>query len=498
MNSIFDLIQSITHKEGNQTMRKIENPQIRLGAIPIADIDLDLSSRDDITALLKGLQYMYTNSSIRDDVFRILETIVPKDINPNDGRPGMNLWSILVLGTLRLCLNADYDRIHDLSNNHHAIRSMLGHGIFDFEEKYSLQRIKDNVSLLTVEILNQINTLVVKAGHKYISPLEEVVLKGKADSFVVETNVHYPTDINLLWDAMRKSIDIVSQFCKKYEIPNWNGSAISQEIKKLFRKAQKSKRSKAKSDEKKNNIIATHQKYMESAAFYISSINIAMQFLRSKGVSEDSFEELNKYLVHAIRQIKQIQDRVVKGVVIPQDEKCFSVFEEYTEWIVKGKAGILQELGVRVCILEDQFGFILHHRVMQKITDEKIAVPIVVETKETFNTLNQVSFDKGFYSPQNQSELNKILDHVILPKKGRMTKQEEKWQTSDEFCEARKKHSGVESAINALEVHGLDRCPDRGLVNFEKYIALAVLGRNLHRLGSIIIKKERERNKHAA
>lgn len=84
------------------------------------------------------------------------------------GRPGMHLWQILVLGTLRLNLNCDYDRIHDLANHHLKIRQMLGHGSFGDQPDYGLQTIKDNVSLFTPEILDQINQVVVKAGHQLV------------------------------------------------------------------------------------------------------------------------------------------------------------------------------------------------------------------------------------------------------------------------------------------------------------------------------------------
>ncbi|MEJ7677039.1 MAG: hypothetical protein WKG06_04015 [Segetibacter sp.] len=29
-------------------------------------------------------------------------------------------------------------------------------------------------------------------------------MKLKTDSYAVETNVHFPTDLNLLWDSVRK------------------------------------------------------------------------------------------------------------------------------------------------------------------------------------------------------------------------------------------------------------------------------------------------------
>jgi hypothetical protein len=59
----------------------------------------------------------------------------------------------------------------------------------------------------------------------------------------------------------------------------------------------------------------------------------------------------------------------------------FPLFEPHTEWISKGKAGVPVELGLRACIMEDQDRFILHHRVMAKITDDKVAFAMVGETK---------------------------------------------------------------------------------------------------------------------
>lgn len=72
------------------------------------------------------------------------------------------------MGVLRLNLNCDYDRLHDLVNNHQTIRQILGHGVVDNQHGYYLQTLKDNVRLLTPEMLDQINKLVVNAGHEWI------------------------------------------------------------------------------------------------------------------------------------------------------------------------------------------------------------------------------------------------------------------------------------------------------------------------------------------
>ncbi len=202
--------------------------------------------------------------------------------------------------------------------------------------------------------------------------------------------------------------------------------------------------------------------------------------------------EIEHYIEHAERQIDQIERRVIKGEKIPHDEKWFSIFQEHTEWISKWKAGVPVELGLRVSILEDQVGFILHHRVMEKQTDDNVAVEIVKEAQECFLTLRLCSFDKGFYSPQNREELKRILEKVVLPKKGKWSKKDQEIETEEEFVRSRKQHSAVESAINALEVHGLDRCPDHGIEGFKHYVAMAVVGRNIQKLGALLLNLDKE------
>lgn len=149
-------------------MRKILEPQLTFGQTPIDQIKIDMKSRDEIPKLLLGLQYIYCNPELRQEVFNLLKMMIPETTNAKTGRPGMELWKILVLGTLRLNCNWDYDKLQEIINNHKTIRQMLGHGMMDDDKTYPLQTLKDNISLLTPEILDQINTLVVIEGHKLL------------------------------------------------------------------------------------------------------------------------------------------------------------------------------------------------------------------------------------------------------------------------------------------------------------------------------------------
>jgi hypothetical protein len=418
--------------------------------------------------------------------------------DPNNGRPGMTQWQILVLGVLRLGLNADYDRIQELANEHKTLRQMLGHSNWADEKYYNLQTLKDNLRLFTPEILDRLNQVIVQAGHRALKKKPEEGIVGRCDSFVVETDVHFPTDINLLLDAIRKVIEISAELSETQNLPGWRQHHYHQRLfKRQYHTVQRLKHSTSKDESKQQRkeqeIKEAHRAYLDLAEGYLTRAEQTRQQVSPHDpLSVAWLSVLNDFMEHARRQIDQIDRRVLRGERIPHNEKVFSLFQPHTEWISKGKAGVPVELGLRVCIMEDQDRFILHHRVMVKITDDKVAFAMVGETKRKFPTLRAVSMDKGFSSPANQEVLNSRLECVVLPKKGKLSQADKVRESEPEFVNLRKQHSAVESAINALEVHGLDKCPDHGIKGFKRYIAMAVVARNIQRLGAVLRQQEQE------
>ncbi len=347
--------------------------------------------------------------------------------------------------------------------------------------------------------------MVVNAGLKL---KKNQNLTGRCDSFVVKTHVHYPTDINLLFDAIRKVITLTASYADREQLDGWRQQRHHvKKIKRAYRASQQCKRSTSTCEKKKQqqkNVIANkHQAYLDLSTEIIRKSQATLKEERSsiQMVSAIKALEIRDFINHAIRQISQIERRVIQGEKIPHEEKVFSLFQPHTEWINKGKAGVPVELGLRVCIMESSEGFILHHKVMQQEVDNQVAVELVGETQEKHPEFNGCSFDKGFHSPENQEVLGKMLDKLVLPKKGRCNKSEREVESSPEFRETKRKHSAVESGINALEVHGLDKCPDHGITGFKRYVAMAIVARNIQKLGAELIKQtraqeKRERDRH--
>jgi Transposase DDE domain. len=314
-------------------------------------------------------------------------------------------------------------------------------------------------------------------------------------------DVEYPTDIGLLEDAMRKTIILTSRLCAKHTVAGWRQSGFSlRRLKCLQRKAQQSKRSR-----KANAQLAkekAHRRYLKHATHYLEKSLSSCEHLNQvvgKGLEPQRWSRLQSELAaiadfqeHAQRQIDQICRRVLEHESIPSDEKVYSVFEPKVEWICKGKAGVPFELGIKVCIIEDQHQFILHHRVMQKEEDASVAITMIEATKAKFPNFNACSFDKGFHSPDNQEKLPELLKQVVLPRKGKATSADQEKAKNPEYKKARRQHSAVESAINALEHHGLDRCLDHGIDGFKRYVGLSIVARNLQRIGAILAQRERD------
>ncbi len=411
-----------------------------------------------------------------------------------NGRPGKDLWKISVSGTLRLNCNRDYDKVKEIADNHIRVREMMGHCGFE-ESFYPLQTVKDNVSLFTSEIPDKTNQILVKSGHKPVRK-KESLLRGKCDSFVVGTDVCFPTGIRLLYDSVRKTVTLIAISCRVCGMSGWRQShkniieirKLSDIIRSIRHPTSKDEKKKA---EREEEIIRAREEYISSAREYVGKAKSSLEILRNiREIKESRLSEIVRYMNHAERQIDQIGRRVIRGESIPHSEKVFSVSEEHTERISKGKAGVPQESGVRVCIIGDRYRFVLHHHVMRKETDDKVAVLMAQEAKSRFGYLISCSSDKGFHSQLDKAESEKISEVVILPEKGKLSSEEKKIESSERFIRLRREHSGVESAISALENRSSDKCGDHGTEGFKRYAALAISARNLQILGNIIQQKE--------
>ncbi len=190
------------------------------------------------------------------------------------------------------------------------------------------------------------------------------------------------------------------------------------------------------------------------------------------------------------KHIDLVERRILKGETIPHAEKMFSIFETYTQWVKKGKMRPNVELGKKLSITTDQFDLIVDYQLMNDKQQDRDVVIGLADRLLSNYTISSWSFDKGYWRKENKELLQLEIPNVIMPKLGKRNKAEEIEETSPKFRRLKNKHSAIESNINELENRGLDRCPDRGLHHYKRYISLGVSAYNLKKIGREILKME--------
>lgn len=319
---------------------------------------------------------------------------------------------------------------------------------------------------------------------------KEETLQVKADSFPVGANVHFPTDMNLLWDSARKCIDLCEWFRDKQALVGWRKSASwKREIKSIFRASSKASSSGGKDKEVRvGKVVIQYLSLCKKLQIKVEAL-LSQTVCYSSVLADAKHIELVYYLEMLVKHLDLVERRIINGEVIPSSEKLYSIFETHSEWLTKGKKYNPVEIGHNVLIASDQFNFIIYHLVLENEMDVRVTQKITISLVNKYpGLINSLSLDKGFYSKENKMFVQSEIPMTIMPKKGKRNKVETLEEHKAQFIKLRNAHSAVESNINQLEHNGLGRCPDRGIKSFKRYAAFSVLAYNLHKLGEYISK----------
>ena len=474
-------------------MRKAMDRQGRLDGQPIVKVKLNLDCRDEIIPILMALQHLYAQPELRDQILRLIAADVNRRSSRKRGRQGMDYWPILVLAAVRLGCNLNYDKLQDLAEQHRALRQIMGIGDWDEQGRFDWRRIRDNITLVRPQTLERINHLIVGEGHRLVP---QAVQSSRADSFVVGTNIHYPTESSLIRDGLRKVLECSAVMAEQLGVGGWRQHKhLYRKVKRLVREieriaARKGSGYQARLQGLYGELLDLATLVLERAQQLRAHLSVQDAVDLEVLASDVQLKEFMRLTRHVCGTATR---RVLQGQSVPNSDKLFSIFETHTQLYKRGKAAEPVQFGRQVLVYEDAAGFITHAYLMPRERDDR---EVVVEQtrrvqKRLGGRIQQASFDRGFHSPENQRDLAEIIAHPCLPMPGVNQAEQQESQATVEFRQSRQRHPGIESAINALQAgNGLERCRDRTEVGFSRYLQLGVLGRNLHVLGKILLARE--------
>ena len=390
----------------------------------------------------------------------------------DEGRDGYTSEQLLRALIVLFIEGKNYRRTVVLIDNSEFLQYFVRLGVMSTMDFTFLNRAYNALQATTIDTMNNILT-----GYAIT---EEMISaeKQRMDTTVYETNIHYPTDSSLLWDSFRTLARLIRSIQNELPQLNLGHRFHDKKVKKLATFIARNASSKSKKTQRK--VKCTYTKLINRARWIHGT---GIQVSDKVFAAGYDVPELSHYLPLVEKIIEQADKRIIKGEKVPPDEKLYSLFEEHTELIVRGKAGKPIEFGHKILIAQTGEKFIHHYKVMEKrIEDKELLMPAVEAHKEMFGSYPDVlSTDKGFYESMQQiSSLEEKIPVVSISKKGRRNQAEYERETSDAFVDGQRFRAGSEGSISVLKrAFKLGKCFFKGFKNYAASVGFAVLCHNL-------------------
>ena len=430
---------------------------------------------------------------VRQDLVRGLK-------KPDAGRTGITPAQTLRSLILMRVKNWDYRELRERINDGYTLRTFT-----DFHS----QRVPQHDAFhrafhrLTPATLQAINQAVVKTAVQL--GLEDGK-RLRVDTTVVETNVHFPTDATLLWDAVRTVTRLVGHL---HKILPRGVEGFTNRTRSARRRMQELER------------MTAQERHTQQEPKYRDLLRITEQVLANarqvveKASSIQGIDVLAAAMVEQLRQqitaycklgdqvIDQTRRRVMQGEQVPADEKVYSIFESHTDLIKRGKVRKPLEFGHKVFLAESAQGLITDYQVLDgNAADTNQVQASLQRHQQLFHCAPDLyAADRGFHSAENLEQCQQAgVSQVSIPQRGgQKTSEREALESSRAFKKAQRFRAGIEGRISVLfRGRGMKRCRAHGRERFEVLVGAAVLSNNLLRIAEMLRDRKPARAKKAA
>ena len=352
---------------------------------------------------------------------------------------------------------------------------------------------------------------VIKQIHDRIVSIakEKGIAQGakmRADTTVVETNIHYPTDSSLLGDGVRVLTRIMKKVTKIAGEVGVKMRDRTRSVKHRVMEIGRAARAKgAQGKEKLNKAYAnllnsTSRVVGQAKRFAQEIIDGTKRATSARGqVALECFKGEIEQMVPRVRQvIAQTKARIFHGET-RSEGKIFSLFEPSTENIRKGKAGKPNEFGKLIKLQEAENQIVIDYEVYdQRPSDVDLLIPAIEKHEAVLGrTPRLVAADAGFYSAKNEAAAKaKGVKRISIPNRSTKSLERKRVQKKRWFRNGQKWRTGCEGRISVIKRrHGLNRSRYRGVAGMQRWVGLGVIADNLISMGNAMAKQAKEANK---
>ena len=379
---------------------------------------------------------------------------------------GASLRGIVVRVDDSHCLRR-FTRIHE--------GPMMGHT--------ALCRLRNSIKPETWKAMNRILARTAVKSERITGE------KLRLDTTAVETNIHWPTDSSLLLDIYRtvgrlieKTRDICPQAVGSGRVHLKRAKRLATRI---ARKAQHKGRKAKDLKPLYKRLISSVEEMCSWSDQVADCIEKKLRSARTAAVADYLnvlVEQLRHFGTLGRHVVWQATERVLNEHQVPNEDKLFSIFEEHTELLKRGKAGKDVEFGHMVQIQQTGEKFITDYEVFDhKPAEPTLVRPALRNHKRLFGDFPaSVAADKGYWSGEEFEKIPAEVKIVSIPKKGRRNDIEQERELDPLFRLAQAFRAGVEGSISFLKRFlRLARCMNKGWRNYVSTVGATVFAHNL-------------------
>jgi IS5 family transposase len=321
--------------------------------------------------------------------------------------------------------------------------------------------------------------------------------KLRTDGTVVETNIAYPRDSQLLNDGVR----VLSRLLKQAKVlVQGQGQVTAESCRDRTRSARNQARlianyARQRSAQAKTSLKGVYQRLLKTTQTSVKQAQTVLSVLKSQNsrTAARIGAELDKFIPRVEQALAQTVRRVLQAESVPAQEKILSLFEPHTTIIRRGKAGKETEFGHKVWLDEVDGGVVSQWRVLEgNPTDADQWQPAIDHHLKQFKKPPPLaSADRGVYSPDNEDYARqKGVKQVVLPKPGYKSMERREFEAQSWFKRGRRFQAGIEGRISVSKrKHGLARCLDHGEDGFDKWVGWGIIANNFTVMGRTLATK---------
>ena len=337
------------------------------------------------------------------------------------------------------------------------------------------------------ETMQAMNAVLLEYGK------EKKLVSGKSlrlDSTVSESNIHYPTDVHLLWDGYRVLARLMTQAKKADWRLDCGNRFHTKKAKSLFtfigtHSGKKNKSTKRKVNKKMRALVERVDWMVEIARrFSKHAYDVGCNSVTAYGI----VDEIERMIPKVALVVSQARRAWIEGETVPAVERIFSIFEEHTELLMRGKTRKPIEFGHLVTLGQTQEKFISFYTVEERSRHDSVYKDeVLVDHKKKFGSYpERFTADKNYHvSMEDTRNWEKEIDLYAVGKKGHRDIDEEHREHTKEFRLAQRFRAGCEGSISVLKrAFGLTRVLNRGFKSFAAAIGCLVFCHNLVLLAS--------------